>query len=205
MSSSSGRESRFARTTWGPVVLCLPSGEIEVSVHETRKAFQREVEFVLPGVSLENGLLALATMQRARFDLVQVGDDIEQEKDRLLETFMDFAKGLCDKLIAKGHFADYVDPCSGLPMLTRDANKVFSEVDSAEQLLGYGVMNAGCCKVLLHPAWGSAVYPATIFTTAKAQEVEAELAIYSSGAVGSEAKPIAGAGAGAGAGAEEEP
>lgn len=27
-------------------------------------------------------------------------------------------------------------------------------------------MNAGCCKVLLHPQWGSAVYPATLFTTA---------------------------------------
>jgi hypothetical protein len=27
-------------------------------------------------------------------------------------------------------------------------------------------MNAGCCKVLLHPLWGSAVYPATLFTTA---------------------------------------
>ena len=27
-------------------------------------------------------------------------------------------------------------------------------------------LNAGCCKVLLHPTWGSAVYPATLFTTA---------------------------------------
>lgn len=29
-------------------------------------------------------------------------------------------------------------------------------------------MNAGCCKILLHPTWGSAVYPASIFTTAPA-------------------------------------
>jgi hypothetical protein len=32
------------------------------------------------------------------------------------------------------------------------------------------VMNAGCCKILLHPSYGSAVYPATIFATAP-QEV----------------------------------
>ena len=180
----SSHESRFARTAWGPVALSLPTGSIEVAVHETRKAFQREVEFVLPGVPLAGDekegsgaglLLAISTMQQARFDLVQVGDDIEQEKDRLLETFMAFARELCEKLIAKGHFADYIDPCSGLPMLTKDANKVFSEVDSAEQLLGYGVMNAGCCKVLLHPAWGSAVYPATVFTTAPVADVTAEL------------------------------
>jgi hypothetical protein len=28
------------------------------------------------------------------------------------------------------------------------------------------VMNAGMCRVLLHPLWGSAVYPASCFTTA---------------------------------------
>jgi hypothetical protein len=27
-------------------------------------------------------------------------------------------------------------------------------------------MNAGMCRVLLHPLWGSAVYPASCFTTA---------------------------------------
>jgi hypothetical protein len=168
-------DSRFSRTAIPVRLLRTATGEIEVSAHETRKAFHRELEFVLPGVSLDGGLLAIATMQQARMDLVQVGDDIEQEKDRLLETFMAFAKGLCEGLISKGHFADYVDPCSGLPMLTKDANKVFSEVDSAQQLLGYAVMNAGCCKVLLHPAWGSAVYPATIFTTAPVEVVEEEL------------------------------
>lgn len=159
-------------------MLLTVKGEIEVSVHETRKAFQSEIGQVLLGVSLENGLLAISTMQHARHDLVAVGDNIELEKDRLLETFMDFAKALCDMLIAQGHFADYIDPCSGLAMLTRDANKVFSEVDSAEQLLGYSVMNAGCCKVLLHPAWGSAVYPATIFTSAKAEDVVAALQVH---------------------------
>jgi len=47
-----------------------------------------------------------------------------------------------------------------------DSQKVFSEVQCAELLLGYQVMNAGCCKIILHPQWGSAVYPATIFTNA---------------------------------------
>ena len=171
-------ENRFARTLFPPLELELATGSIEVSVHETRRAFQTEVEFVLPGISFDRGLLVIATMQRAGMDLVAVGDDVEQEKDRLLETFMAFAKGLCERLVAKGHFADYVDPCSGLPMLTKDANKVFSEVDSAQQLLGYAVMNCGCCKVLLHPSWGSAVYPASIFTNAPTEEIEAEIASY---------------------------
>ncbi len=35
-----------------------------------------------------------------------------------------------------------------------------------EHLLRYKTQNAGCCKILLHPRWGSSCYPATIFTTA---------------------------------------
>jgi hypothetical protein len=44
-----------------------------------------------------------------------------------------------------------------------DGNKVYSEVDGFQVLLGYATQNAGCCKILLHPTWGSAVYPATAF------------------------------------------
>jgi|MDSY01.2.fsa_nt_gb hypothetical protein len=32
---------------------------------------------------------------------------------------MEFGKQLCDALRVKGHWADYIDPCSGLPVLSR--------------------------------------------------------------------------------------
>mmetsp|Transcript_25925 Transcript_25925/g.57610 ORF Transcript_25925/g.57610 Transcript_25925/m.57610 type:complete len:226 (+) Transcript_25925:229-906(+) len=108
-------------------------------------------------------LLALPTNQRAREDLVAVGDHIEAEKDRLLNVFMEFGGDISQKLRSKGYWADYIDPCSGLPMLTLNCNKVYSEVDGMECLLNYRAYNAGFCKILTHPKWGSAVYPATIF------------------------------------------
>jgi Methylmalonic aciduria and homocystinuria type D protein len=40
-----------------------------------------------------------------------------------------------------------------------------------EVLLNYKAHNAGFCKILTHPQWGSAVYPATIFTYAPRQVV----------------------------------
>jgi hypothetical protein len=43
---------------------------------------------------------------------------------------------------------------------------VYGEVNGAEALLKYKVVNTGCCKLLIHPIFGSAVYPATLFTTA---------------------------------------
>lgn len=60
-------------------------------------------------------------------------------------------------------FIDFIDPCSGLPMITLNCNKVYSEVDGMECLLGFKAYSAGFCKILTHPVWGSAVYPATIF------------------------------------------
>ena len=167
-------ESRYGKTVIAPVTLTTKHGDMEISMHQCRAAYLREMQMVLPGKNLEN-LLCLPTMQHAREDLVKIGDNIEVEKDRLLENFMVFAKELCALIEAKGHFADYIDPCSGLAMITREANKVYSEVDGAQQLLGYGVQNAGCCKILLHPSWSSAVYPASIFTTAPADLISAEL------------------------------
>jgi hypothetical protein len=46
------------------------------------------------------------------------------------------ANSLCDKMQHDGYFADFFDPCSGLPSRS-DSNQVFSEVEAAQILLGY--------------------------------------------------------------------
>lgn len=56
-------------------------------------------------------------------------------------------------------------------MISTDCNKVYSEVDGMECLLNYKSYNAGFCKILTHPKWGSSVYPATIFAYAPQQVV----------------------------------
>lgn len=138
---------------------------MEYSVHECPKRHKTEAEAVFPGVSYE-GLLVVPTCQRSKMDLVNVGDTVEQEKDDLLERFFEFAKSVCSKLDAQGHWADYIDPCSGLPMVHKEGSAVYGEVDALVTLLNYKTANAGCCKVILHPNWGSSVYPASLFTKA---------------------------------------
>ncbi len=86
--------------------------------------------------------------------------------------FIVFGKYLCEQLRARGYWADYIDPCSGLPMISLNCNKVYSEVDGMECLLNYKAYNAGFCKILTHPKWGSAVYPATIFAHAPVDVVK---------------------------------
>jgi Methylmalonic aciduria and homocystinuria type D protein len=119
--------------------------------------------------------LALATNQYARVNLASIGVDVEEEKDVLLQRFVSFASAFCRRCHLAGYWADYLDPCSGLPMLSPGMSqyrhhysfyKVYSEVDGMQTLLNYRTYNAGCCKVLCHDAWGSHVYPATIFLCA---------------------------------------
>ena len=45
---------------------------------------------------------------------MQTGEDADIEKDLCLERYVAFAKRVTDRLMADGHWADYIDPCSGL-------------------------------------------------------------------------------------------
>ena len=147
-----------------------------------------------------------------------MGEKVEAEKDRLLEVFLGWSKGLISAL-GPDFFSDYIDPCSGLPMVHKESQTVYDEVGSRPSvpplrgpiplrstrspsapiphaldhpsthppilslthplsfpvplqvsalsvLRGYKCSNAGCCKVVLHPNWGSFIYPATLVTTA---------------------------------------
>eukprot|EP00542_Grammatophora_oceanica_P021007 CAMPEP_0194029554 /NCGR_PEP_ID=MMETSP0009_2-20130614/3246_1 /TAXON_ID=210454 /ORGANISM="Grammatophora oceanica, Strain CCMP 410" /LENGTH=190 /DNA_ID=CAMNT_0038669251 /DNA_START=66 /DNA_END=638 /DNA_ORIENTATION=- len=162
------------------VVLQIGSTDaLEVSVHTLPRQLLREFrhvfsdEYLADTSSSREGweILAIPTNQHAKEDLVAIGDHVEAEKDRLLNVFMGFGKDFCQKLREKGYWADYIDPCSGLPMLSTNCNKVYSEVDGMECLLNYKSYNAGFCKILTHPRWGSSVYPATMFAFAPSAAV----------------------------------
>jgi ABC-type uncharacterized transport system fused permease/ATPase subunit len=65
-----------------------------------------------------------------------------------------------------GHWCDAVDPRTGLSMRPPHGQR-YDEVVGAELLLGYVRQQLhGNCPMITHPAAGSQVYPATLFTTA---------------------------------------
>ena len=108
----------------------------ELSVHDSPKAQQREIKHVFPSIDLQS-LLIIPTLQKSAYDLVKFGGEVDDEKDRLLEQFFEFARPFCGELSSSGYWADFIDPCSGLPMLTPDCNKVFNEVDCMEVIPYY--------------------------------------------------------------------
>jgi hypothetical protein len=157
-------------TLLSPRIVTWMGNDIEVSAHVPSEAVRRDLRTIFPSQEM-GSVIALPTNQRAREDLVGVGPRIEDEKDRLLLSFMSFAAAVTTALSAKGYFCDYIDPCSGLSCVTQETNKYYDEVNGMQAMLQYRVMNAGCCKILLHPSWGSSVYPATLFTSAPLHEV----------------------------------
>ncbi|RLN93891.1 hypothetical protein BBJ28_00014978 [Nothophytophthora sp. Chile5] len=168
----------------------------QVSVHSCPRLMLRELMHVFPaqfGRKAVEPVLAILTCQKSLMDLSQFGEDADKEKDRLLETFVAFAQQVATQLAARQFWVDFIDPCSGLPfcvdtnavaagdcgecccglqMLTLSSNKVYSEVDGVELLLRYRCLSAGMCKILVHPVWGAAVYPASLFTNAPFEVVQ---------------------------------
>ncbi|KAL4855255.1 ATP-dependent RNA helicase DDX1 [Chlorella vulgaris] len=132
---------------------------LEYSIHECPRRHRDDVAALFPTTSLDD-MLVIPTCQQAELDLVRMGAKVEEEKDRLLERFVEFAKVVCERLEALGHWADYIDPCSGLPMVHRDTNAVYGEVEAL---------------IILHPKWGSSVYPASIFAKAPLAAVTAAI------------------------------
>ena len=90
---------------------------------------------------------------------------------------MKFAEIATDVLREKGFWCDYIDPCSGLAMIHKESQRVYGEVDALVTLLNYEYTNVGRCKIVIHPKWGSSVYPASLFAIAPEEEVRSALRI----------------------------
>ena len=67
---------------------------LDISAHICPKRFIKELQFVFPNTDLTN-VIAIPTMQFAKSELVNIGDDIEVEKDRLLERVSWLSLGDC--------------------------------------------------------------------------------------------------------------
>ncbi|KAG0083107.1 hypothetical protein BGZ92_011080 [Podila epicladia] len=125
--------------------------ELEYSIHVSPKRMTRELLTVFPGKDLTN-LLVVPTFQKCGNQMVAWDAAIAKEKD--------------DRLEDARFWSDMTDPASGFPNYSERGRDIYPDVEGCNMLLKYDFQAAGCCKILLHPNWGSKVYPATFFTTA---------------------------------------
>lgn len=148
---------------------------VEWSAHACPKRHLLELQFVWPDLQ-PAGLLVVPVCQRSPVDLSGVGAAAEAAKEHLLLRFAALARAATARLEAQGHWADWVDPCSGLPMRHRGGAGVYGECAALATLRGFATANAGCCTIALHPRWGAALYPASVVTNAPEGPLRAAMA-----------------------------
>jgi len=145
---------------------------IEISVHDTPMLLRKEMASLFPGQNIESGTFTTITYsQHTELDMSTWSDQVEEEREAKMETFVQVAKEICGRLKEEGYFADFIDPCSGTPYYGSHTNTTMFETDEKFRALGFRIEDLGCCKVISHPQFGRNVFVGTIMTNAKKDSI----------------------------------
>jgi len=143
---------------------------INLRVHETPLLLRKEMRALFPQQNLEAGNLTTITLsQKTENDMSKWSEEIESEREKKVEAFVQAAKEICGRLKEEGHWADFIDPCSGTPHYSEHTNTSMFETDEKFRLLGFRIEDLGCCKVIIHPEYGRNVHVGCIVTNAGQQ------------------------------------
>ncbi|CAD7694137.1 unnamed protein product [Nyctereutes procyonoides] len=134
-------------------------GEQEISSAETY--FENAKSLFPEGAT--NKLMILTMTQKTKNDMTVWSEEVENEREMLLEKFINGAKEICYAL-PEGYWVDFIDPSSGLAFFGPYTNNTVFETDERYRHLGFSVDDLGCCKVVRHRLWGTHV--GSIFTNA---------------------------------------
>ncbi|KAG0054000.1 hypothetical protein BGZ83_012170 [Gryganskiella cystojenkinii] len=163
--STTPRNPRNVSCVEGPKISYTSLATLEYSIHVSPRRMTRDLATVFPNRDLSS-LLVVPTFQKCNNEMVAWDAEIAKEKDDRLDDFVRWSTALHQGLEKRGYWSDMTDPASGFPCFSERGRDVYPDVEGCQMLLKYDFQNAGCCKVLLHPIWGSKIYPATFFTTA---------------------------------------
>jgi Methylmalonic aciduria and homocystinuria type D protein len=149
-----------------PINLVGKTGQaVQISIHPPSQYICTNREQIFPDWKQQPFLWVVIVLQQSRYQLVKSTPEIEKEKERLRERFMRFGCDLAFSLRDRGYLADLIDPCTGYPLLSHSGVIPHNDTAVVKALLKYPVIKNKCC-VLVHPTWGTAVYPSIFISEA---------------------------------------
>uniref|UniRef100_A0A2K5RCP5 Uncharacterized protein n=1 Tax=Cebus imitator TaxID=2715852 RepID=A0A2K5RCP5_CEBIM len=98
----------------------------------------------------QNKLMILTVTQKTKHDMICWNEEVEIEREVLLEKFISGAKEICYALRPEEYWADFIDPSSGLAFFGPYTNNTLFETD----------------ELICHSLWGTHVVVGSIFTNA---------------------------------------
>lgn len=149
-----------------PIHLVGNTGQsIQISIHPPSQYICTNREQIFPDWKNTFSLWIAIVLQQARFELVDTTPEIEMEKERLREKFMRFGCDVAFNLRDRDYQTDIIDPRTGYPLLSRPGKKNHDDTATVKALLQYAIVQ-NKCRVLVHPEWGTAVYPSILISEA---------------------------------------
>lgn len=114
----------------------------------------------------------LIVLQRSTCDLLPRTETSEAQKNNLRAKFLLFGGAIASTLRQMGYLADVFDPKTGQPVFSSSGQLGLDDVAVVSACLGYASTQVEGCSVLMHPDWGSAVYPSVLVSSAPPAIVE---------------------------------
>jgi len=145
----------------------LPVESLECVAQELPIVLRKDFQDLFPDRQLDSDNLTVITLsQRTQNDMTSWSDEVANEREVLLESFISGASDICQALKHSGYWADFIDPESGRPYFGAYTNSTLFETDERYRKFGFDINDVGCCKVISHQLWGSHAYVGSIFTNA---------------------------------------
>ncbi|MDJ0687774.1 MAG: methylmalonic aciduria and homocystinuria type D protein [Xenococcaceae cyanobacterium MO_188.B32] len=138
--------------------------EIQIYIDRPSEFIRQNQQRLLPNWNISITCIILV-LQKSNFPLENSSYEIEREKDHLRAIFLRFGSNLVFKLREFKYQSDLFDPRSGYPLLSRPGDMTLNDIALVKDLLGFNVVKQEC-SLLVHPEWGTAIYPSTIVTSA---------------------------------------
>ncbi|MBW4540519.1 MAG: methylmalonic aciduria and homocystinuria type D protein [Myxacorys chilensis ATA2-1-KO14] len=114
----------------------------------------------------------IVILQPANLELTHCTPEAEHCKHQLRQRFLEIGLKIIQHLKQLGYLADGFDPQTGLPLTSQAGRMRLDDVAVVRSSLGYSTTQLGACSTVVHPLWGSAVYPSILMSSADTKLVE---------------------------------
>jgi hypothetical protein len=141
------------------------------SIHSPNRFIQNHLDCLLPAW-FSPVRSVLVVLQRCNCSLLDKTPASDRQKQLLRQQFLAFGDQVVQRLQRDGFLAELFDPCTGLPLHSPAGRFCLDDVAVASACLGYGKLQHNGCRVMVHPVWGSSVYPSTLLSSALPEEME---------------------------------
>lgn len=144
---------------------------MQCSVHRPSPFIQNHSSKLLPTWTRPVASVVVI-LQPTECDLVERSPTTEAQKQQLRQRFLQVGQAIAQHLQNQGHLADLFDPKTGYPVLSPPGSLSLDDVAVVKACLGYPINALQDCCLILHPDWGSAVYPSVLMSSAAPEWVE---------------------------------